>query len=596
MRFAVPEWLMLLWAVPVIWVIAGITGARARKRLAAGLGSRMAPLLSRQVSPLRRRMKSIARSLALIFAIIALARPQSGKGLSEIKVRGVEMMVALDVSTSMLSEDVKPSRLQFAKAELTRLLDMLSGDKVGLIGFAGSALLLSPLTNDISSLKMFLDSLSPYSVESQGTDFTKALKEAADAFERGGDEDDERAKTTRVILVLSDGEDQEKGALDLAKKLSAKGIRIFTIAFGTERGGMIPIRDERGYLRSYKKDRAGKEVVSTVKGEFLKELAKVGQGTFHFASFGGNEARGVKADIDRLQKAEFASSLATQYEERFQWFLGLALLFALLDLLIGERGPGDRVWRGRFESGLKSWAAWLLPLAFAVASMATPTEAQAGPLKGVRRNNDAVRDFKAEKTIEAMNGFTSALSDLPDSADVHFNLGSSFMANKDDDKAIQEYDVALKMKPTDELKYKIYFNRAEAFTKQKKIAEALDSYQNALKVKPDSIEVKTNIELLAKSGEGGGEGDKDDKNDKDGKDKKEPPKDPKDQKDQKDQKNQPKPQEGPSPKPTPRPFKSEQLSQQDVGRILEELKRQEDQIREKMQREGGKDAPRDKDW
>ncbi len=590
MRFAHPEWLMLLWVVPALWLIAIVTSRRAHARLRKGLGERMAPLLAKQVSPGRRRMKAVARSLALALAIVALARPQSGKGLSEIKVRGVELMVAIDVSTSMLAEDVKPSRLQFAKAELSRLLDSLAGDKVGLVGFAGSALLLSPLTNDISSLKMFLDSLSPYSVATQGTFFTQALQEAADAFERGGTDDDERSKTTRVILIMSDGEDQEKGALELAKKLSSQGIRIFTIAFGTERGGMIPIRDERGYLRSYKKDKSGKEVTSMVKGDFLKDLARVGQGTFHFATFGGNEARAVKADIDKLQKSEFASSMATQYEERFQWFLIAALFFVLLDLLIGEKGRGDRVWRGRFEAGLKSVVWCLLPLTFAALSFSS--QAHADEFKGVRQNNKAVGNFKEERFVEALDGFTKSLSELPDSAEVHYNVGVGFMANKDDAKALTEFDVALKSNLSAEIAFKANFNRAVIFQGQKKVPEALDAYQRALEVKPDSVETKHNIELLIASGEGEGEGEGESKSDqnkegkepKEGKDQK-PPEKPSDQQ-----------QTGPTPKPTPRPFKSEQLSQQDVGKILEELKRQEDQIREKMQREGGKESPRDKDW
>ncbi len=593
MRLAHPEMLNLLWLLPSIWIVAMFTSSRARRRLTKGLGARMTPLLAKQVSPGRRRLKAFARSLALVFAIVALARPQAGKGLSEIKVRGVEMMVALDVSTSMLAEDVKPSRLQFAKAELNRLLDSLAGDKVGLVGFAGSALLLSPLTNDLSSLKMFLDSLSPYSVETQGTYFTQALQEAADAFDRGGQEDDDRAKTTRVILVLSDGEDQEKGAIELAKKLSAQGIRIFTIAFGSERGGMIPIRDERGYLRSYKKDKSGKEVVSQVKGEFLKELARVGRGTFHFASFGGNEARAIKNDIDQLQKAEFASSMATQYEEKFQWFLVVSLLAVLFDLLIGELGRVDRVWRGRFEAGLKSATWWLLPLGFAL-GLAAPIDSRADEFRGVRQNNRAVLDFKSERYVESLDGFTKSLSDLPDSPDVHYNVGSGFFAMKDEAKALSEFDVASRMNPAKDLAFKIQFNRAQVFANQKKVPEALDAYQKALEANPDSVEAKHNIELLVAGGEGEGEGD--DKKPQDGKD-------PKDQKDQKDQKPKdgdgpkpPEPPKNPQGKPTPKPFKSENLSQQDVGRILEELKQQEDKIREKMQREGAKEAPRDKDW
>lgn len=589
MRFANPEWFFLLWLIPIFWVLLWWNRRSATKRLSAGLGVRMAPLLARDQSVAKRRWKMIFRSFAWLFAVIALARPQMGKGLSEIKIRGVELMVVLDVSTSMLAEDVKPSRLQFAKSELIRLFDQMSGDKVGLVGFAGSAVLLSPLTNDISSLKMFLDSLSPYSVETQGTNFTRALAEAAEAFERGGTEDDDRAKTTRVILVLSDGEDQEKGALELAKKLTGQGVRIFTMAFGTERGGLIPIRDERGFLRGYKKDRDGKEVVSQVKGGFLKELARVGQGAFHFATFGGNESRRLKEDLDKLQKAEFASSMATQYEERFQIFLILALVFLALELLLNERSREARVWRGRFEVGLKS----LLPFSLFVLALGASDVAHASELDGVLLNNQAVRRFKQEQPVEALDGFSKSLGHLPDQAEVHFNIATSFMALKEDDKALKEYDVALRLGPEPELAYKIHYNRAQILASQKQTAEALRSYQEALKVRPDSKEVKTNIELLMMSGEGSGEGenndDKQNQNDKQNQDQKQ------NQQNQQQQQQQ-KPQSGPTPKPTPKPFKSEQLSQQDVSRILEELKRQEDQIRERMQREGGRDAPLEKDW
>lgn len=592
MRFAHPEWLMLLWFLPVIVGLAVFFSRRARSRLEAGLGSRMTPLLSRQVSPSRRRWRLLFRCLALVFATVALARPQLGKGLAEIKVRGVEMMVAFDVSTSMLAEDIKPSRLQFAKSELVRLFDRLAGDKVGLVGFAGSAVLLSPLTTDISSLKMFLDSLTPNSVETQGTDFTRALQEAADAFDRGGIEDDDRVKTTRVILVLSDGEDQEKGALELAKKLANQGVRIFTMAFGTDRGGLIPVRDDRGYLRGYKKDRDGREVISKVKGDFLRELARVGQGAFHFATFGGGEAQLVKNDLDRLQKAEFASSMATQYEERFQWFLILALVFFALDLLLSDRAAVERVWRGRFEAGLRV----LAPISLGLALGAAPAEAS--EFRGIRNNNKAVDSFYAERPSEALNEFTRSLGDLPDRPELHFNIARSYHESKDVAKAVSEYDVALKLQakapPNPELEFKLHFNRAMALAADKKTDAALASFQEALRLQPDSTEVKTNIELMMASGQGGGDGEsKDNQDSKDqGQDQKNQK--PKDGKDQKQNQNQN--QNQPKGKPTPKPFASDQLSQQDVNRILEELKRQEDQIRERMQRQGAPDTAKDKDW
>jgi Ca-activated chloride channel family protein len=348
-RFASPESFQLLWIIPVVWLASIAFERRARKTLQKGLGQKLAPFLTSSVSRAKRNLKLGLRLLAFGCFVVALARPQLGKSLQEVKVQGVELMIAFDVSNSMLAEDVKPSRMQHAKTEMMKLLDALGGDKVGLIAFAGSAVTMSPLTTDKGSLKMFIDSLSTESVETQGTSFTKALLEASGAFERGGVESDDTHKTTRVILIVSDGEDQEKGALDLAKKLSGEGTRIFTLAIGTEKGAPIPVRDERGYLKSYKRDRSGKEVLTEVHGDFLRELATVGQGAFHHATFGGPEAQMIKTDLEKLQQSEFASSLATSYDERFQIPLFLGFLILVIEMVMGERKSAGRIWKGRFE-------------------------------------------------------------------------------------------------------------------------------------------------------------------------------------------------------------------------------------------------------
>ena len=349
MRFANPSAFQLLWLIPVFLVLAFYFERRGRKILAKSFGDKIAPFLASSVSYNLRRLKLLFKILAYACFVVALAQPQMGKSLQEVKARGIEIVVAVDVSTSMLAEDVKPSRLQFAKSEVSRLLDTLSGDKVGLVAFAGSSVLISPLTNDKSSLKMFIESLSTESVGNQGTNFKRALDEARKAFERGGTESDENLKVSRVILILSDGEDQEEGALAEARKLAADGTRIFTIALGTERGAPIPLRDERGFMRGYKRDRNGQNVLSVVKGDFLRQMAQVGKGTFHHASFGVNEAKEIKAEFDKLEQAEFASSLSTNYDERFQIPLLIGLLLALADLFLGEKKTVGRIWRGRFE-------------------------------------------------------------------------------------------------------------------------------------------------------------------------------------------------------------------------------------------------------
>lgn len=349
MRFANPSAFQLMWLLPILIVFAVVFERRGRKILAKAFGDKISPFLTASVSTPLRRIKFLLKLAALGCFITALAQPQMGKSLQEVKATGIEIMIAVDVSNSMLAEDVKPSRLAFAKAEIERLLNVLGGDKVGLVAFAGSAVLVSPLTNDKSALKMFVESLSTESVESQGTNFRRAIDEARAGFERGGAESDENLKVSRVILVMSDGEDQELGALAEAKKLAADGTRIFTVAFGTERGAPVPLRDERGFLRGYKRDKNGQNVLSVVKGDFLRQLAQAGQGSFHHASFGVDESKILKAEFDRLEKAEFSSSLATNYDERFQIPLLVGILLSILDLFLGEKRKAGRLWRGRFE-------------------------------------------------------------------------------------------------------------------------------------------------------------------------------------------------------------------------------------------------------
>jgi Ca-activated chloride channel family protein len=348
-RFANPSAFYWLWLIPMVIAITMIFARQTRVRLVKILGERVTPFLTGSVSAKKRAWKLGLQLMALACFVAALARPQMGQSKQEVHSEGVEMLMVLDVSESMLSEDVKPNRLEQMKAEMTKLIDMMPGNKVGIVAFAGSAALLSPITTDPNALKMYLDSLSTTSVSTQGTNFEKALEEAAAAFDHGGVTADDTNKVTRVILLASDGEDQEAGALEEAKKLAAKGIRIFGLAYGTEKGAPIPERDGMGFLRGYKKDRSGQTVMTTMNGKALRELAQAGQGSFYYAVFGGNHLQKITEDIDHLQKAQFESEFAVQYEERFQIFVGLGLLFLLAEMLLSERRTSFQLWRGRFE-------------------------------------------------------------------------------------------------------------------------------------------------------------------------------------------------------------------------------------------------------
>ncbi len=338
-----------LWLIPALIIIGIIFDRLARKKMESALGSRLYPFLSSSVSKRKRQLKTVLQTLAVLFFVISLARPQAGQSLQQVKSEGVEVLFAVDVSESMLAEDVRPNRLEQAKAELNRLLDLMPGNKVGVIAFAGSAHLLSPLSSDPGAVKMYIDSLQPNSVSSQGTNIEAALKVAEEAFERGGVSTDDSTKVTRVILFASDGEDQEPGAMKAAENLVKKDIRIFSIAYGTEKGGAIPVHDGMGFLKGYKKDRKGNTVLTTVKGDTLRDLAQAGKGSFYYASFGGDHLKHIVEDFSKLERSEFENSVATQYEERYQLFLLMAILIALFEIFLGERRSTFRFWKGRYE-------------------------------------------------------------------------------------------------------------------------------------------------------------------------------------------------------------------------------------------------------
>lgn len=348
-RFENPQAFYYLWLLLIVVIFAFLFTRRAERKLKKALGDRVAPILTASVSKVRRRWKLILQCLVLFCFILALARPQMGESKQEIRSEGVEIMFVIDVSNSMMAEDLKPNRLEQVKVELSKLIDLMPGNKIGIIAFAGSATLLSPLTTDPASLKLYLDSLSPYSVSTQGTEFKSALSEAAAAFQRGGAQVDDTVKVTRVILLASDGEDHEPGALQEAEKLAQQGIRIFSLVYGTEKGAPIPERDGMGYLRGYKKDSQGRTVLSTVKGEVLRAIAQKGQGSFYHATFGGDHLKKIDSDIDQLEKTQFESEIATQFDERFQFFVFLGIVFALIELYFGDRRSASRLWAGRFE-------------------------------------------------------------------------------------------------------------------------------------------------------------------------------------------------------------------------------------------------------
>ncbi len=270
-------------------------------------------------SPKELRKKFILFSLAIICFVIALANPQGGKEQEKVRRRGIDILIALDISNSMMAEDVKPRRLDRAKQLIQKLSDKLKGDRIGLIVFAGSAFMQSPLTTDHTATKMFLKNVSPEMMSSNGTAIADAMETASIAFE-------ENNNTSKALIIISDGEDHEGEAESIAGQLMEKGIRIFTVGIGSVEGGIVPIY-ENGIKRGDKIGEDGKMIVSKLNENTLKNIAEKGDGVYlHFGNE-SSDAQKIADALSRLGKNSSEEYQSTNKKSFFQWFLALGILF-----------------------------------------------------------------------------------------------------------------------------------------------------------------------------------------------------------------------------------------------------------------------------
>lgn len=267
--------------------------------------------------------------LGLSAVIIALVNPKVGTKTETAKRQGIDIVFALDVSKSMLCEDVAPNRLEKSKQIISQIMNQLGGDRVGLVAYAGSAFPVLPITSDFGVARMFLQSANPTMVSSQGTSLDDAIRISAGYFE-------EDSKVNKLLILISDGEDHSEGASDAAEEANKIGLKILTIGVGTEQGGPIPLK-ENGITKSFQRDNAG-EVVTTKRNEAsLKEIADATNGAY----VNGNETKAtleaVKAALDNIEKSDLESKEYTDFNSQFQWFIGLALLLLFIDFLMLER-------------------------------------------------------------------------------------------------------------------------------------------------------------------------------------------------------------------------------------------------------------------
>ncbi len=322
--FASPQYLWLLLLIPLIPIVYGIVRSLRSRRIRRFGDEQLVRSLMPSWSGPKGWIRIILWDLAFLCFVIGIARPQMGAKLKEHEAKGAEIMICLDVSNSMLAEDYSPSRLDRAKLAISRMVDKLQGDRIGLIIFAGSSFVQLPITTDYVSAKMFLGNIDTGSVPVQGTAIGDAILTAAKSFSA-------QSEKSRAIIVITDGENHEDDALDAARQAAELGIKIYTIGVGSLRGQPIPMNGE------LLKDKDGNIVVSRLDENTLKQIAEEGHGAYVHA---GNEEFGLNPIIDDIKKMEaekYNSIIFEDFDEQFMYFFGAALVLFVLEMLIGER-------------------------------------------------------------------------------------------------------------------------------------------------------------------------------------------------------------------------------------------------------------------
>ncbi len=328
-RFQHIEYLYALAVLPIFFIVYAWSRSQRKKSLAAFGDAALVRQLFPDVSDLKPTWKFMLFTSAYALLVFGAANPQIGTKLEEVKREGVNIMIALDVSNSMRAEDLKPNRLERAKQAITRMLDKLSNDRVGIIIFAGEAYLQLPLTNDYGSVKMFLSAIDPSVIPTQGTAVGAAVKLSMKSFNA----EEKRYKT---LVIMTDGENHEDDALKTVNEAREEGVIVHTIGMGSPEGTPIPTYS-MGFQTGFRKDRTGNVILTKLNEQMLQELAAKGGGVYVRATNSDAGLNIVIDEIGKMEKKEFGTKVFTNFEDRFQYALGAALLLLLWEFFLSDR-------------------------------------------------------------------------------------------------------------------------------------------------------------------------------------------------------------------------------------------------------------------
>lgn len=550
MRFESPIYFWLLLLIPLFLGIMLWNEWRRRKNIKKLGDESLVMSLMPEVSAFRRWAKFVVFQIALIMAIITLARPQMGTKVSNEKRNGIETVICLDISNSMLAEDVQPSRLDKSKMLIEGLVDKFTNDKVGLIVFAGDAFVQLPITSDFVSAKMFLNNTDPSLIETQGTDIAQAINLAANSFTQ-------QKNIGRAIIVITDGEDHEGGAMEAAKEAKAKGMNVFILGVGSTSGSPIPTG--RG---EYMTDNTGATVMTALNEQMCREIAEAGKGTYIHVDNTSTAQDQLNDELTKLQKGDMESLVYSEYNEQFQLFAIIAILFLIIEIIINEAvNPylkNVKVFKRRFQMMLL-----LLVLASGNVVMAQ------GDRNHIRQGN---RQFRLGDVEKAEVEYRKAIGSNDRNAQAVYNLGCALMAQQKDSAAVVQFEKAAKMETSKLRRFMSHHNMGVICQRHQMYSEAIEQYKQALRLNPHDHETRYNLELCKRQMKNQNQNqnqNKDNQDNKDKKDKKEQNKND-DQKQEKQQQQQPK--------------SNEEMSKENAEQLLQAALQEEKQTQQKLKK------------
>ncbi len=472
-RFEDITYLYLLAVIPILALLRFMMTRAQKKRLKKFGDPQLVKQLMPDVSRWRPSVKFWLLQAALALIIVMLARPQFGTKISQEKRQGIETLICMDISNSMLAQDVTPSRLDRCKMMVENLVDNFTDDKIGLIVFAGDAFIQLPITSDYVSAKMFLADIQPSMIATQGTDIALAISKAQNSFTQ-------EEGIGKAIIVITDGEDHEGGAIEAAKDARKKGMRVYVLGVGSAGGAPIP--DGNG---GYMKDRGGNTVMTHLNQEMCRQIAQAGGGAYIHVDNNSDAQRQLDNELAKLSKKETESTIYSDYDEQFQAVGILVLLLLIVELCLLEcKNPLLK--NVRFFKGKRKYTAAIMLMLIFMSAQAQSDR------NSIREGN---RLFRSGKFAESEVSYRKAMEKNPRNPQAAYNLGNALFAQRKDSAAVVAYQSGVQLETSKIRKAMGYHNIGVVCQSHKMFAEAIEAYKNALRLNPKNDQARYNLEL-----------------------------------------------------------------------------------------------------